>query len=509
MNFTADVVADVDFAGAAWEMTWFWGSTNGGTDTAAWEGSAYFGWYTDVVSRITNSIGGLDPLSTYQVALRLTNCSAEVWVPAGSFTTGSGNNIPVVSNGSGAIRGEGFAQLNWDLERGGDAAVQLYWGATDGGSNASAWQAVADAGLLLEGTGSLTVSGLIFGVQYYYRSFASNDFGIGWADSTETFKAKNPDDSSLSAWLHSTQRSDGTNILNGDTGSVSLDWMPHELNGDYFSHSTGTADEVTVLVPGDYFVAFTLPMTNINDSVDNRRTCIRAELFVNGSPMSALGAVGESSYMRGYQDPNDRHHNASDHFATLITNVPAGAVLEIRTRSTASSNGDVRMEQASLYVEYVDPSRDLFAAVTTDGNQDMTPPAPRTIEWEDTVRNDSGYSFPNPSNIVLGTAGAYLVFINMPYYSPIDRDAAKLTVQLDGATVPGGLAMQGYIRNRDGHNHSSIHWSGMLISTQANQILSITTEQEADVINPSAVIVNGRMSIMIERVDTAGVFFSR
>ncbi|MEM7392681.1 MAG: LamG-like jellyroll fold domain-containing protein, partial [Verrucomicrobiota bacterium] len=72
-----------------------------------------------------------------------------------------------------------------------------------------------------------------------------------------------------------------------------------------------------------------------------------------------------------------------------------------------------------------------------------------------------------------------------------------------------GLAMQGYIRDNNGHNASSLHWSGLLISTQAHQALSVTTVRESSANGTSAVIDNGRMSILIERIEAAGVFFSR
>ncbi|MEM7397143.1 MAG: hypothetical protein AAF492_32885, partial [Verrucomicrobiota bacterium] len=316
-----------------------------------------------------------------------------------------------------------------------------------------AWEQEIFIGTPTDTNFSTLATGLLFGVQYAYRVFASNGFGTAWSATSTVFKTLDPlGDDNPAAWLYATQRSDGTNVLNSDTNTVSLDWHPHTLNSAIFSHSTGTADEVTELLSGDYFVAFTLPLTNINDSANLRRTCIRAELYLNGVAQGTLGAIGESSFIRGHEDVDNGHYNSSDHFATLINNGPAGSVFEVRTVSTATESDDVVMEQASLYLERVDEDRELFAAVTTDGGQEITPTSARTIAWEETVRTNAGYTFTNPSNIVLDAAGTYLVFINMPYSSTDPRDAAKLNLQLDGVTVPGGLAMQGYIRDNNGHN---------------------------------------------------------
>jgi hypothetical protein len=54
-------------------------------------------------------------------------------------------------------------------------------------------------------------------------------------------------------------------------------------------------------------------------------------------------------------------------------------------------------------------------------------------------------------------------------------------VRLDGALVNGGIFAQGYMQStaNEGDADGSIHWSGIVVATTTNQVLTITTEQEA------------------------------
>ncbi|MGN6641648.1 MAG: DUF2341 domain-containing protein, partial [Verrucomicrobiota bacterium] len=65
--------------------------------------------------------------------------------------------------------------------------VSIYWGDSDGGTNAGAWANVALLGARPLGAFSNTVSGLSASTVYYFRSFASNAVEQVWADSTATF----------------------------------------------------------------------------------------------------------------------------------------------------------------------------------------------------------------------------------------------------------------------------------------------------------------------------------
>ncbi|MEM7395681.1 MAG: hypothetical protein AAF492_25395, partial [Verrucomicrobiota bacterium] len=288
--------------------------------------------------------------------------------------------------------------------------MSVFWGDHDGGASPAMWDHEVDLGEIDGEAFSVWTPGLIHGVPYYYRLRAANDFETRWS---EPFKFTSLDllnQESASAWLTSTNRSDGSNVLNADASVVSLAWTSNVLNPALFDHQVATEDQLTVLEDGDYFTAFTLLLINTNQSVGDRRTGIRAELYVDGVAQGDLGAVGESTYIRGYINAAGGHYHGSAHFAGLLTNISAGSTIEVRVGSTASSNGDVLMEQASLYLDRVNDVRPVFAAVTTDGGQDMTPNSARTVAWEEIIRNAPGLALINATDIVLENPGTYRVF---------------------------------------------------------------------------------------------------
>ena len=65
--------------------------------------------------------------------------------------------------------------------------VRLYWGPQDGGTNASAWAYHETFGTSRWGLVSTTVTNLLAGQQYFYRSFGSNPYGDNWADHSTNF----------------------------------------------------------------------------------------------------------------------------------------------------------------------------------------------------------------------------------------------------------------------------------------------------------------------------------
>ena len=497
--------------GSVFDLELYYGLTNGGTNSGAWDASVSFGSITNAPSfDFGLMVTGLQENTTYQFAWRATNCAETMWAqPSAAFRTlwDAINNVP------GADVGTGSAVLQGTLKAsaGGPTDVTIYWGDNDGGTDGGSWDESVTLNGVSIGPVTSTVTGLLFGTEYFYRLYMTNSSGEAWANSSTNFTTKNPlNFENRAAWLWSTNKSNGSNILN--TGSrTTLDWNVHKLDDMLFAHNPTNAHELILSNAGDYLVAFTLPITNINTSVNNWRTCIRAELYMNGIAQDSFGAIGESSYTRGFENADNGHFNSSDHFAALIPNVPAGAAFEVRVQSTAGLNGEAVMEQASLYVEAIEPTRNVFAATTTDGGQDMTPTTERTVVWEQAVRQDDNYTFTNNSSaIVLDTAGAYMVFINMPYKSIVgQRESAKLRVKLDGSKVPGGEAKQGFIRATGSHNDASVHWSGLVIADNSNQVLSVTAERETTMTNATP-IANGRMSVYIEKIgDDSHVFSSR
>ena len=68
-----------------------------------------------------------------------------------------------------------------------DPTLTLYWGASDGGTNAANWDFSIPFGTVGVGTYNQTLSGLASETDYFYRAFAQNAAGGSWAGSTTAF----------------------------------------------------------------------------------------------------------------------------------------------------------------------------------------------------------------------------------------------------------------------------------------------------------------------------------
>ncbi|MEM7396872.1 MAG: hypothetical protein AAF492_31475, partial [Verrucomicrobiota bacterium] len=87
----------------------------------------------------------------------------------------------------------GVATLGGQLNHAAPATVTVYWGSTDGGIIPLAWEnAVTMGGVNGYGTVAATLSNLLYGVQYYYRTYATNIYGEDWADASIPFTTAPP-----------------------------------------------------------------------------------------------------------------------------------------------------------------------------------------------------------------------------------------------------------------------------------------------------------------------------
>lgn len=106
------------------------------------------------------------------------------WAAADAAPPGA----PVVVNAAASMVEASSATMGGEVTDAGGVAprVTLYWGDHDGGTAPGNWDASIDFGVQA-GAFSGGVSGLIPGTIYYFRSFASNGGGDGWASSTASF----------------------------------------------------------------------------------------------------------------------------------------------------------------------------------------------------------------------------------------------------------------------------------------------------------------------------------
>jgi len=127
-----------------------------------------------------------------QVQAMATNSkgASSGWSDPLNVTVNAPPSIPTVTNGIGcSLVTANSARLNDEIiDTGGEnPTVHICWGTADGATTQASWQ--NDAPLGVQGTGAFNkdISGLTPGTQYYYRCYATNSAGTGWAGSTANF----------------------------------------------------------------------------------------------------------------------------------------------------------------------------------------------------------------------------------------------------------------------------------------------------------------------------------
>ena len=222
-----------------------------------------------------------------------------------------------------------------------------------------------------------------------------------------------------------------------------------------FSHDL-SSETLTVLKDGDYLVAVTVPIYTFN----GQRNTQRADLLVNGT--AAPTGVGESSFIRW----TNNHSEASDHFAVLVA-LKADDKLTVKTTPTAATGTTGFISTCSLYAELVEGDRNVFSASATEiqsgTNLNVEPDiGDQGLVWT-SARKGSGYTHSDgEAGITIKDDGNYMVYVNVPLHGAIARGSVGLTLNLDDDYIEGARGQQGYIRNSNSHQDSSIHFSGMI-----------------------------------------------
>ena len=160
-------------------VTIYYGLSDGGANPANWSNSVVVGVTNGPFSQ---SITGLTDNSAYYFTASAANAAGVAWAsPSGAFRTGIPGAPQVVNLPASGI-GATLATLNGQvLTSGGEpTSVILYYGPTDGGTNAGSWAGRIPLGLQ-SGTFQQTVSGLSAHTSYYYTAEATNVAGVSWA----------------------------------------------------------------------------------------------------------------------------------------------------------------------------------------------------------------------------------------------------------------------------------------------------------------------------------------
>lgn len=294
------------------------------------------------------------------------------------------------------------------------------------------------------------------------------------------------------AWLQGTTLSDGTTNLNQNSFNV-LKFDSAFVDDSYYSFSSSSPTRLTVNQNGDYLIAFTLPMQR--SDAKSARTCLQTEIYVNDVKQDV--GVARSSYIRlaSYHSESSNHHNV------LLEGLSINDYIEVKVKGITSRTGSsypiVTSEAFSLYVEYISSNETVFSALSTETtySTNLNQNSAYELEWVE-GRKDTGFQHSdssNPEDITLQATGNYLVYVNIPLGGSVSRANIRGKILIDGMMIDGGMFSQGYIRNHDNHRDSSIHWSGVVSTTSANKVLSVSVQREA---NAGTITVDGEKATL-------------
>ncbi len=292
--------------------------------------------------------------------------------------------------------------------------------------------------------------------------------------------------------------------LNQDT-PYSMRWTIDRLDSTYFTHDTSSFNhEITFQTAGDYRVSFTIPLQEVSGG--NRRS-VRAELYLNGNPVD----IGRSE--SGYIRDNNGHLTSSLQLSTLLSNISVNDVLELKVSKQTDEVAEITTSGAQLFLQYVEPTTKtiLLKSTQTTGGTNLNGATEAAMAWDERPVTSSAFSHSTSGSnnqITIQEAGSYRVHLNIPLQegtscSANSRYAVQGRIRVNGTQVRSGTASQGYIRCRDQHEFSSIHWFGFLHNMTPGQVVTVGVIGEADTSRPVQVATSRKASLFMEKLDNA------
>ena len=178
--------------GSVPDVTIYYGLNNGGTNAGAWSNSVSLGLTS---GGFAQAVSNLSSSTIYYFTAAVANSAGTAWAsPSLSFTTPA-VTLAQVSNLPATNVTENASMLAAVvLNGGGTAAVgALFYGATDGGTNASNWANSLSLGAV-SGYAAQAVFNLSSNATYYFTTQASNAAGVSWAVPSGSFttRSSNP-----------------------------------------------------------------------------------------------------------------------------------------------------------------------------------------------------------------------------------------------------------------------------------------------------------------------------
>ena len=281
--------------------------------------------------------------------------------------------------------------------------------------------------------------------------------------------------------------SDTTTDINLSSWTI-IPWDTQlEVDSGYTHDPSGSPGSITFDNAGTYRV-HAMVTYNTTDLRQNPGV----KFAINGTRRNALGLSGYSRHASG-------HYEASNYIEEIIT-VNAGDTLTVQTTQYGNSGTcTLRANESVLNIEQVSEvtgsGRDnilLAEGTTTDFNQSSW----ANVSWSSTTFSDSSYTF-DGTTATIQRDGQYEITAEADFSSSGgSRQNPNLGIQQNGSWV-GVIGRSGYMRDAEGHNHSSIH-ARAVVSATAGDTIHTEAYGEAD---SGGSIVPDRAQFYIKKLD--------
>jgi len=329
---TATFNGTLSATGAVFDVYVYWGTSDGTNNPLAWGDSDYIGSYTNLETvALSYPATGLS-VGTNYYTFRATNALIDMWAEPSEMFMSLGQ--PAIENVA-ASNAVGFAALKGNLTAGGVADVTVYWGPADGGEDHDAWAHTNAMGEILTGEFSTnTTSGLLYGLTYYYRCYATNSIGHDWANSSATFLTLSHSEST--GWATNQWNDDQTadidssytynvavNMAGPQVAVNGVTFLAHTLSGPDFSvtgltHTYNNDGNNIVGSSATLANDFrhrgnpgTIVMTNLTEGAYYRTTFYGCAFGAPGSRVQTFDAEGDSADIDEHIYDNDNGMRAS------------------------------------------------------------------------------------------------------------------------------------------------------------------------------------------------------
>lgn len=345
-------------------------------------------------------------------------------------------------------------------------------------------------------TEALPVVDVLSPIKSFVRTLVEAVTGV---DNVNAFVPRTAPIAKLKGNTHSGGTSDMQDLTTGSPGILDFD-DEQELNEEYFGWSAANPGRLVINKSGDYLFSVTLPYTS-NKFTNASRNALGIELYKNGSKVDV--GWGRSGYIR-----NGANHNQSSlHLAVMLEGCTINDYFEVKVYQYTTDNGNALTSDGHALTAIALEGVNYFSAT---GTQTIAGTNLNTtvseMDWSAEIHKGDNYTHStvtNPEEITLAEAGLYLVCVNIPLSGAIARGNIAGKILIDGSQV-GTRFQQGYIRNANAHTSSSIHYYGIVETTSANQVLSVSVEQES----VAGTITTGgeKATIGIAKLTSEGMF---